>query len=529
MKKRIPNFADFVMNEGLQIKESKLIRGFDKLKDWASDLYNSIKSKVFKIIPRGLKRGVSVVGYFDPSRGSVFDQVNDFYKGTDFAKSNNLLDLGNKFKEQNMSEGAIPLEYTGADKTVRNINAPELKQMVEKLYRAKVRGGRAKPIFIYGAPGIGKTQIVAQAADTLGIPLLALDLQFMAPEDFLGIPEVITSRKPKYDEDGKLVDVGSGVTRSNPPTILPRDNGKNDKGGIIFMDEMNRASKIVLDSVMQFVQMGRLGEYNLPSKWIIVAAGNRPEEATVAEFDFALADRFRIVNFVPIVEDWARWARTTKTVPPVVIGFIEKNQELFHLLDPEKGTLKFPTPRSWTDAAAALMDELADEGKTSWRDLPIERIYNIFADELGPEAAAQFKEYLNVISEFSEKDIQDMVENPERAKGIDMKKTNATSIVYGITEMAIAKAIEINQGEEPPMKHLYHILLYLSENVGKEQLSWAYKQLGDRFEKVKFDPAKASSAEKVGRLASGNKTEEDEYLWKMVLLMKDKLGGLGAK
>jgi hypothetical protein len=302
----------------------------------------------------------------------------------------------------------------------------------------------------------------------------------MAPEDFLGIPKVVDVNKPEYDESGKLVSAGSGMTRSNPPMLLPRDNGPQGKGGIIFMDEMNRANKMVLNSVMQFVQMGRLGEYVLPDKWVIVAAGNRPTEADVAEFDFALADRFTIVNLVPKVEDWADWARTSGKFEPEFINFVERNEELFHYLDREKATLKFPTPRSWTDAAMVLNDEIVDSGVKSWRELPSETIYNIYADQIGPAAAGKLKAYLDVIRKVSESDLEAIVKNPDKAKDIP-KGSDFSNVMYGVYEMSLRKAEEMAADGKATTEDLYNIMKYFNRYNQLEQLAWIYKRIQESY------------------------------------------------
>lgn len=474
--KKVLDFKSYVMNEYDSVSEGV----FGKIGEWAKNLLIAIKDGLMKLVPAGSKKGTSVVNYFDPSEGSIFSQVQKVYTGTQFIKENPISDFKESIDESlDMDEARIPLEYTEEDQTVRNVGTKELTGMVEKLYRSKERGGRAKSIFIYGAPGIGKTQIVAKAADTLGVPLISMDLQFMAPEDFLGIPKVIDVEEPQF-KDGKMVSPGRGFTRSNPPTILPLDNGVSDKGGIIFLDEMNRANKMVLNSIMQFVQLGRLGEYQLPNKWIIVAAGNRPAEADVAEFDFALADRFSIVNLVPKVEEWAEWAREKGKVDPAIINFVERNEELFHYLDPDKGTLKFPTPRSWVDAAEILKDEVIEAGVDSWKNLPLELVYNTFADQIGPSAAAQLKSYLQVILKVSEKDLEDIVKNPDKAPMLN-KTADFSSVLYGVAEMAIKKADEIAKDNKPTAEDLYNVLSYFSRYKQLEVLSWIYKRILERY------------------------------------------------
>ncbi len=485
MGKRVLDFDGYVQNH-TNTNESKFGDFTSKvgssISSGVSRFAKFIKDGIIKMIPMGPKKGTPVANYFSGENGSILDQVNALYAGTEFAKMNPVM-MAESESYDDVDEARVPLEYTGEDQTVRNVGPDELKDMLMKLYRTKQRGGRAKPIFIYGAPGIGKTQIVAQAADAAGVPdFLNLDLQFMAPEDFMGIPKVIDIEEPEYEE-GRLVSAGKGVTRSNPPAVLPPNNGKDNKGGFIFMDEMNRANKRVLNSMMQFVQEGRIGEYQLPDKWVLVAAGNRPEDVSgsgeVAEFDFAMADRFTIINFVPDPKQWAEWAKSTGEFEPEIVGFVERNPELFHYLDNEKNALTFPTPRSWTDAALALKDEMIDIGAKSWRDLPTDRIFNIYFDAIGPSAAGKLKAYLDIIKRIPERDLEMIITNPEKATPI-AKGPEFSNVSYGLYEMALRKAEEANNGKAT-IENLYNIMKYYQMLNNLEILSWIYARIKEKY------------------------------------------------
>jgi MoxR-like ATPase len=485
MGKKVHDFKNFVLNE-YNTNENFLADKLSKLADWAKKLVKSIGDGLVKKIPSGDKQGAPMMGYFDPALGSIQDQIKKHYAGTKFATTNPMeMYESVQMDESEIEEARLPLSYTGEDQTVRNVNSTELITMIKKLYRAKSRGDIAIPIFIFGAPGIGKTQIVGQAAEEMGVPMLPLDLQFMAPEDFIGIPKNVDIVEPdveKFKETGERKYLGTGVTRSNPPigTKLPLNNGPEDKGGIMFLDEFNRADKIVLNSLMQFVQQGRIDDYNLPSKWIIVAAGNRPSEADVTDFDFALADRFVIVNYEPQVKDWAEWAKTKGKVLPEVIDFVQRNEELFHFLDTEKETKKFPTPRSWTSAAKTLQAEINDEGVETWRDLPMDVVINIFQDQIGPMAAGKLKSYLEVIRRISESDLEAMVKDPEKARLLPKEQATA-NVLYGMYEMAVRKAEEMSEKGEASTEDLYNIMKYFERYDELEKLAWIYKRIIEKY------------------------------------------------
>jgi hypothetical protein len=457
-KRRILDFKGFI-NESYDVNEgflSKIGEWIKKIGGWAGAFLKSIASGEVRKYESGPKTGLPTVMLFLPQIGSVLKQMEDYDRGISSIK-----------------EARIPLEYTGEDGSVRNINATKLKDDILKLYRSKDRGGRAKPIFIYGAPGIGKTQIVGQAADELGVPVLKMDLQFMNPEDFLGIPSTHEIRPVKM-ENGIMKDTGAGFTRSNPPRKLPQDNGPEGKGGIVFMDEMNRANKIVLSSIMQFVQEGRIDEYQLPDKWIIVAAGNRPEEAEVADFDFALADRFTIKNYVPELDTWAEWAKKNDKILPELVSFLNFNKDLFHYLDADKKSLNYPTPRSWADGALILHDEIVDSGVDSWRDINSSDIRDIFFDQVGPEAAGKFIEFLDILRNISEEDIKQFVTDPENAIMLPAVKKNM-SILYGLQQMAF------NMVDDGTVETGYRLASYFNRYKELESLSALYKRMISKY------------------------------------------------
>jgi MoxR-like ATPase len=478
--RRVSNFETFIkgrqqvnsnhVNEGVfsWIKDNVI----NKLTGWAKSFYDKLTNGDIPKVPAGEPyAGKPSVMLYLPENGPIDKQIEEVHGS------------------QGMTEAVVPLEYSEPDQSVRDISTEEFKNMIRRLYRSKISGGRAKPIFVYGAPGIGKTQIVGAVATELGIPLMDfknLDVQFMNPEDFSGVPSQHNIEDPTFkevettDADGNVIrkrvmtSQGKGFTRFNAPANLPTDNGSEGKGGFIFLDEMNRADKTVLNKLMQFVQMGRLPDYQLPDKWVIIAAGNRPSEADVAEFDFALANRFTIVNYVPTVEEWGSWAASTEKILPELVSFLSDNKQLFHKLDTDKESKTFPTPRSWTDGALILFDEIKFIGGQSWRDVPSREILNIFRDQVGAEAAGAFNGYLDVLRNISEKDLETMMNNPSAAIKIPGAERNK-SILRGVSEMVLKKVKTYDA------QTLYNIMEYFSQYGQAEMLSWLLKSMFKRF------------------------------------------------
>ena len=527
MKNKIHNFDSFVRTE-YSVNEGIISDIWDKAKDFGQKIKMMIREGLIKIIPRGPKKGTPAVTYFDPSQGSVLSQINSLYAGTEFARMNPIggpemkkIDRLENEMSPGINEEVVALESPTNKHGIpaaRNIEAAELIKKITNLYKSTVihggdRSKSNKPIFIYGAPGIGKTQIVGKVADNLGIKLLNIDLQFMAPEDFIGIPSVVelddedikkiqADRPLKISKEDwmqrmqRVVKYGLGATRSNPPLFLPRDNMANGKGGIIFLDEANRASQRVFSSLMNFVQAGRINEYELPTKWVIVAAGNRPKEAKgVVEFDPAIASRFDLVNFTPNPEDWAEYARgiaskSDSKWPLEIINFVQKNTEWFHKFDPDDfedsegmGT-KFPTPRDWVGALQGIENQCLIDGVDSWRQLPLDDVFTIIQDNVGYSAATAIRAYLETLARFSEKDIRLMYTDPLKAPTV-REKGDLANVLLGLY-LIVKKEAQIELGEDLPVEILANIARYFNRYDQHEIMAALYARMKRDFKKIEL-------------------------------------------
>jgi len=434
---------------------------------------------------------------------------NKIHNFDSFVKSDYSVNEGAFLNEVKISTSSPAADY------IRDVSAPELVNKIKKLWKSLElwNGDRKeanKPIFIYGAPGIGKTQLVDKAANELGIKVLNMDLQFMAPEDFIGIPKVVKLTDEDIDKlmagrSGnkiskeewlqRMKSIGAGATRGNPPLVLPRNNLANGLGGILFMDEANRAKPRVLNSLLGFVQQGRIGDYHLPSRWVIVAAGNRPtnDEADVATFDFAFADRFDIVNYDPKPEDWVNWAKEQASTPdfskwPVeIISYLQKNPDKLHHLDPEQLAkadgmgAKFRTHRSWTAALNHIANTVELEGKDSWKDLDFQKVMNIIRDKVGLTGMTEMKAYLNTLRQLSEDDLRQIYTDPENAKLLprtipDDPGYSLLTTLFGLYDI-VKKELEDEHGSPPPVKYLYNIMYYFNRYKQHEVLTSLYQRM----------------------------------------------------
>lgn len=180
-----------------------------------------------------------------------------------------------------------------------------------------------QPCFVWGPPGIGKSQIVAQVAASMGREILDLRMAQLDPVDLRGLPTVVDGRSSWAI-----------------PDFLPRGGT-----GVVFLDELNRAPMMVQNAGLQFSLDFRIGEYILPPEWAIVAAGNRESDGGgVSRLISALGMRFVHLDLAIDVDEWCKWA-VKADLAPETIAFIRFRPDLLHQYDPRARAN--PSPRTW--------------------------------------------------------------------------------------------------------------------------------------------------------------------------------------
>lgn len=246
-----------------------------------------------------------------------------------------------------------------------------------------------RPMFIWGPPGVGKSDSVKQAGAAAGLEVCDFRAALRDAVDIMGLPGA------RIDADG----VGS--TYYNLPAGLPRGGS-----GILFLDEMNSAPAQTQAALYQLVLDRRVGDYVLPPGWRIVAAGNRQtDRGVVHRMPDPLVDRFFHVDYEVHLDDWCAWAvnRSRPLITPVwdaaevaasevrpeVVAFIRFRPGLLHSHDTTRQCHAFATPRGWADVSLVLGLNTAVEA---------ELIRGRVGDGAASEFMAFLKLYRNMIS-----------------------------------------------------------------------------------------------------------------------------------
>jgi hypothetical protein len=275
-----------------------------------------------------------------------------------------------------------------------------------------------RPIFIWGPPGIGKSELVQSVAQELGnTALIDLRLALMEPTDLRGFP----FRNPE-----------TNTMEWAPPADLPTQEFASQYDHVVlFLDELNSAPPSVQSAAYQLILNRRIGQYQLPDNVIMVAAGNRETDRGVTyRMPAPLANRFRHVNMAVNFDDWQAWA-IQHDVHPDVVGYLTyAKQDLFDF-DPKTSSQAFATPRSWTYVSEMLADSEFDQVDISEQKAEI-------AGAVGEGMAGKFIEHRRIASKLP---------NPEevlsgRVTKLDNKLSTEISAKYSLV---VGLTYELNQ------------------------------------------------------------------------------------
>lgn len=280
------------------------------------------------------------------------------------------------------------------------MNLSELRQAIPHYFKAGLTP------HIIGHAGIGKSSIVYQLAKDLGYKVVELRLgQISDAGELIGLPEFLR------DENGKPV-----ATSFIKPEWFP-----TEENTILFLDEMNRSNKDIIQGVFQLVYDKRIGNHILPKNVHIVAASNPPtEEYMVLDFaDDAFQDRFIHIKFNPTVAEFVNYGKA-KGLSNTVLGFINSQPGLLERQDLSEISMDFVTPsrRSW--------ERVSNLEATGMKD---DLLRMSIAGLVGATAATAYIEYLSsqvkppsaeeIINDFNsaKTKIEKILSNAESSRG----------------------------------------------------------------------------------------------------------------
>jgi hypothetical protein len=309
-----------------------------------------------------------------------------------------------------------------------------------KAAKKAIRKGFAKrrPIFLWGPPGIGKSDIVKQLGEDLGAHVIDVRLSLWEPTDIKGIP---------------YFDSNDGTMRWAPPSELPDAVlASKHKQIILFMDEMNSAAPAVQAAAYQLILNRRVGTYQLPDNVVMIAAGNREADKGVTyRMPAPLANRFVHLEMRVDWEDYSFWA-TENRIHKDVVGYLTFSKKDLYDFDPKSTSRAFATPRSWTFVSELLEDDDTDEGTLT----------DLVCGAVGEGLAIKFMAHRKVASKMP--DPKDILTG--KVKKMDTKEISA------MYSLAVSLCYELKDASDKNAKNwndqVNHFFKFIMDNFETE-------------------------------------------------------------
>lgn len=212
-----------------------------------------------------------------------------------------------------------------------------------------------RPVFLVGAPGIGKTAIMSQIAAELGIGLVSYSMTHHTRQSALGLPFIV-----HREYEGEEYEASEYTMSEIVASVYDCMRESGVSKGILFLDEINCVSETLYPSMLQFLQFKTFGRHKVPEGWVVVCAGNPPEyNKSVHEFDIVTLDRLRKIDVEPEYGAWKAYAEQTG-VHPAILSYLEIKRGNFYSVESTPSGKRFVTARGWDDLSdiVKLFEEL---------------------------------------------------------------------------------------------------------------------------------------------------------------------------
>ena len=256
-----------------------------------------------------------------------------------------------------------------------------------------------RPGWVWGSPGIGKSDIVRQVAAQLNAFIIDIRASQWDAVDTRGVPYVL-----------------EGITRWAIPSVFPtKEEAAKHPLVVIFLDELNSARPAVQAALYQLILDRRLGEYVLPDNVVIFAAGNlETDRAVTHRMSTALANRFSHLELLVDVKAWERWA-IDADIHMAVIAFMRFRPGLLHQWDARSDSKAQATPRTW-EYASDLLKQIEADGINGAVEAAL------MTGTLGEAVGTEFVGFLKIYRTLPDPDA--IIMNPDTAPLLDDPAAN---------------------------------------------------------------------------------------------------------
>ena len=272
--------------------------------------------------------------------------------------------------KRNIEQGKMTVQQT----------VHQLADAYTALIRSEVPLKSFPSVMLWGPPGVGKSQgvrqIAAEIAERTGKKVEVTDVRLLLfnPVDLRGIP---TANADKT------------LAVWLRPKIFQMDDS-SDVINILFLDEISAAPQSVQASAYQITLDRTVGEHKLPENCIVIAAGNRVTDRSVAyTMPKALANRLCHIEIESDSKSWHDWA-VNAGINQIVLGFLNYNPSMLMGFNSNTDDLSFPTPRSW-EMVSNILNHVSEN---------IDDVFPLIVGCIGDDAAYELRTWSEIYSKI---------------------------------------------------------------------------------------------------------------------------------
>ena len=287
---------------------------------------------------------------------------------------------------------------------------------------------RQRPVFLIGAPGIGKTAIMSSIASELNIGYIGYTITHHTRQSAIGLPFIA-----QKEYGGKTYSVTEYTMSEIVASVYEAIEKQGKKEGILFIDEINCVSETLAPAMLELLQRKKFGPHKIPDGWILTAAGN-PEEynKSVNELDMVTLDRVKKIVVEPDYDAFKTYAYNSG-IHDSVISFLSLNNQYLFKAERSANGFYFVTPRGWEDLSTAIRE---------YERLKIDVTEQFVSQYVQhPQAAAEYIRFYKIYNRFEELKSGEKIENGEVEK-TDLSNDNF-EVRYALAEILRSKAVKI--------------------------------------------------------------------------------------